>query len=260
VPHTLRLRFELDRPVLDPCIGVHGLLNRALGNLDEQLGTDVARVFHDDQHNPSPVTVGFAPTSGFGPMSGASLACRIQVLREDLTPYLYEALCMVGEFKGQGPLSGKLVVSSTIDHTPYSVFQEMLEEEPVEKLKLRFHSPTTISTEGQFWAAALPSLIWRGLARRFTTHSGFDCPELPYELIDCKRQPHERHQVFLGKKTKGGKKVLLEAFSGVGVYELSRVTPDQARRIYMLARFAQWAGVGAKVGYGCGEVTMYRVQ
>lgn len=128
-----------------------------------------------------------------------------------------------------------------------------------EGARLRFLSPTAVTSGGQTWDRPIPVLIWGGLASRWKQHAPKELrvPESFWEWcrdkLKCGMYDVRPAMARLGN----GQKPPLEGFVGLGLFKWplrDEADLEMARWGALLALFAEYAGIGAKTSYGCGEV------
>lgn len=255
MPHQLRLVLQLDRPPPrhGPGVGLHGLVFGAVAQL-ERLYPELAKKLHDAQTNP--FSLALTEHQGFGGYKNPKLQFRLNILDEALLVPLSRALPVglpigePGEYLHGHIQSGVLVSESYHD----MLLQAHQGTAPT-TLTLYFKSPTAFSTGGRGSSVAqpLPGPIFNGLARRFQLCSG-------YELGGDYKEWFETHVGVEEQQIEPASQRLNqhETLNGfVGQVRFGLAGEEEGRRMVgLLARFAQWSGVGLKTGFGCGEVVL----
>lgn len=119
-------------------------------------------------------------------------------------------------------------------------------------LRLVFTTPTHFRIAGLDHLLPEAALLFGALAERWTA---LGWPELPKP--DVKRVPAAflRYQLT----TATIKRVQVSAFTGAVEYDLLPCDDDGRRMLWILARFAEYRGVGAHTSYGLGRVRLATV-
>lgn len=119
-------------------------------------------------------------------------------------------------------------------------------------IQFRFVSPTWFSRNGRLYPIPDPVLVFSRLADRWATFSTVtldpDSVAALVSTVSIADLAGATHQYPIGKADKVG-------FVGTARYSIAaRSSPDTARTMAALSRFAQYCGVGASTTFGAGAV------
>jgi CRISPR-associated endoribonuclease Cas6 len=245
MPAILNLELYLDTvpPKHEWGFRLHGLILNFLKAKDLELANSV----HNNNLNPFAVKIGHSKKN--------RLFCSLTVLHDDSLPTWESTLQSGITFDSEKGLSGHVVNQKVSSKLSYAeLFERGMEAAAPKQVLMTFTSPTAISTADQEWPVPIPRYIFRGLLRRWNTYSkpkehlgeGFD--EWLERYVKCKGYDIHPAIAPLGKQN-----LQLSGFTGKATYELSD-DPHQRRVFALLAKYAEYANVGTRTGYGCGEI------
>lgn len=134
-----------------------------------------------------------------------------------------------------------------------SSFATLLEGVPSADAHLQFASPTSFRRKGSSYPLPEPRLVFGSLRERWNAHAPVPVPEeLGAALTERLTLRH------LALRSRGDAALHMIGCTGRATYHLPRATPEEARWLTALARFAFFSGVGAKTTAGFGRARLYR--
>lgn len=190
--------------------------------------------------------------------SGENASFRISILMEKLIPDILAAFGKAINLKTKLSLAKGRIAIKNIDYqegsSPWvrsSLYPKLYEEaKPVERIKLRFASPTSFRTGGKQFTLPAPSLIFGSLLDRWNSYSGIKFREDFLEKLNSV-YPSEfelRSELILFSNYK------IIGFRGTVEYRFGKeFTREEKKTINALADFAFYAGVGYKTTMGMGQ-------
>jgi CRISPR-associated endoribonuclease Cas6 len=191
---------------------------------------DLARALHDDNTSKPPYSVCIEEGTGL---------LRIGALNEQVIGALLRGLGGRAKLVSLTTHQKLLAVDNATTTTATDGF-----------VRLRFLTPTLFRSSDS-WQETLPAPVYlfAGLLRRWGQTGGPKLPELAFHRVSASRLDLRTvPAISYGPQTEYGT-----------VGEISyRVPMPEARYYHALAAFAEYSGVGARTGQGCGRVEYLR--
>lgn len=249
MPATIKLTLQLES---NSTQGIHlgASAGAAILTMIAAQNPNFAQELHDA--NPKPYSLGLEPDSGFGGVHGRYLELRLQVLHDALTPILQAALEPGAFFGTQAdPLRGRLL-NVEVETESYTEFVARVAALPVQRLiRLEFLSATAVSGGGNTWALPLPNYMFNGLRLRFEKFSNLrlqgSFSSYTNQQLEC------QHYRVYQKLERLSAKEQFDGFKGTATL-VCQGQPESVRVMVLLARFAEWSGIGVNTAFGCGQV------
>jgi CRISPR-associated endoribonuclease Cas6 len=123
-----------------------------------------------------------------------------------------------------------------------------------DRLRLRFLSPTTFYQYGKYYPLPEPQRIFSSAMKTFN-QSVYAAEPLVWEDILHIVQEMVIADVNIHSTVVSFEKFLIQGFLGRIEFRLHRLTTEQKRKVWMLARILEIVGVGNKTAWGLGAVT-----
>ncbi len=245
MPSTIDLELYLDTlpPEHEWGFRLHGLVLNLLKSKHLQLSGSI----HNHSLNPFSVQI--------GNIRKERLKFKIILLQDDLLTQWKEMVEPGITFRADNSergMSGHIISRNDNSESYQQLYDASIEAAAPKRVEIKFISPTAISTADQEWPVPIPRYIFRGLLRRWNAFSdkkfgeGFE--EWLERHLTCPNYRVDPAIAELGKDN-----LRLIGFIGRATYELSG-DPHQRRVLGLLSRYAEYANVGTRTGYGCGQV------
>lgn len=259
--------FVIELETLDPITlngyggeAIHGLFFEILRSYSEK----AAEYLHDENRKSKPFSLsgileGKSKSDGKLLLdSGENVSFRISVLEEKLIPDILAAFAKALNLKTKFPLgNGKIVVNKInyqTNSSPWvqsSLYPKLFEEaKPVDRIKLRFLSPTSFRTRGKQRTLPDASLIFSSLLERWNSFSGI---RFNRDFLEKMADVHPS-QFGLRSELVQFANYKIIGFKGTVEYRFgNEFAKEEKRIINTLADFAFFAGVGYKTTMGMGQ-------
>lgn len=190
--------------------------------------------------------------------SGENASFRVSILDEKLIPDTLAAFGKALNLKTELSLANRRTIIKNINYkegsTPWarsSLYPKLFEEaKPLEKIKLKFFSPTSFRSKGKQCTIPETPLIFGSLLDKWNSFSGIRFKDAPIDNLE---------QVFpsqfeLRSELVEFSNYKIIGFKGTVEYRLGKeFTKEEKRIINTLADFAFFAGVGYKTTMGIGQ-------
>jgi len=227
---------------------IHGLVFKAIENIDEELATEI----HQMQYKPfsiGPLTGKIQRRDGIAQIvegnvysfTLATLTERVTNILPELLGYLQKNLVVIG--------SAGFVVVETIELQYKQTYYEfMATGQQDSRINIEFTSPTCFRSSGQTLLFPEPELVFGSLRDKWEYFSEIQLP-----IIDCKQinvSKYDLKTVMVPFKSYN-----LIGFKGVCNYILPTDSPEVMKwAVNSLMQFAFLSGVGYKTTMGMGQV------
>jgi CRISPR-associated endoribonuclease Cas6 len=235
VPYSLPTTFLLHKPrpkyINDP---LHAVILSRL----EAINPKLSKAIHDAEVSPFALQIHSIQSS--------RLQLTVQVLDEALTDVFLDAIKVGTDFGNAKQALYGFVQALEINGTPY---EELLEDTRLPKeLELQFVSCTKFSQKFS------PAVMLNGLALRWQACSPHP---LTGDYSDMFKRVVVTKQAFQTAKVHVNQRTL----TGVTGFLRLQMPKDleEARLVWGLVRFAEFAGVGVKTAYGCGYTKLTEI-
>lgn len=141
---------------------------------------------------------------------------------------------------------------------PASVtFAELLATPPVRQVELRFVSPTFFARKGRDLPLPDPVLVMRSLASRWDAHAPLELALPADVLTGLLNSVHLNEMTGETRRAQVSGAMWQTGFVGVARLALTKAGDHVTAQVFTaLARFAEFAGVGAQTTHGFGAVRL----
>ncbi|SNZ14035.1 CRISPR system precrRNA processing endoribonuclease RAMP protein Cas6 [Hydrogenobacter hydrogenophilus] len=242
MPAILRLKFKLSEPISNPTPSeVHGIYLRLLPE-------EITGRIHDLKKKPFSLWILSADSQ--------SLELRLGVLDDELIPIIFYEY-----YTQEKDLYLRSAKVMTIK--PYGIkqekartYEELLNTKPLKNICLEFLKPTSFRRYRWDYILPNPVLIFKNLLTRWNSFSKHQLNIKNLEEELAKKVGIKALELHSTNHTIGSN-ITFRGFLGIVCYTTE--DPELAKTLSVLARFAEYAGVGQKTTMDMGMVKLHRM-
>ena len=188
---------------------------------------------------------------------GAELVWKVCALTDEAASYLVDPIARIDEVKLHAVNETFLVQKAEIETLGVDKIIGLLSEECPPKHRIRFVTPTSFKSRGEYMIMPSTRLIFQSLFMRYSqVYAGdneVDGDTIDYISSHSRISSYNLHSMYY--PISADKKTKIPAFAGETALSISGKQPLQGLA-NMLLTFGEYAGIGIKTSMGMGGVRM----